>query len=247
MLDTTFLLFWGPKTSDKGFANDHRAQISTNRKILSVHGRCITRITKVYRKTTWRDDQFWEDWSDILNLDLTDLLHKNEVIVLVMLENIPTRRWDPLVRVLLLKSRDVYEPPPNGMLDDLRGFLKMMFSAILLCHVRRSWNIDLEGFVGSEVYNVWRSFYMSIQERTWGRFIIALDDGRLALSPDSAREGDEIFLVQGCPMYMILRSGQDQYHEVVGPMQISGHYDKDPGKDFRSGDDDLSLREVHLR
>jgi hypothetical protein len=71
-------------------------------------------------------------------------------------------------------------------------------------------------------YASWVEFRSSVLLGPLGKFIIAFEDGRLALGTTSTQPGDQAFYVQGCPMFMLLRPAQDSHHEVLGPMIAVG-------------------------
>jgi hypothetical protein len=221
-------------------------------KTLLVSGMGIALVSRVYKHPIWRTVEkpmsYLEDWADILDLDLTGIVNEEPSaetfgLLEARTDALPTAKWDALLRTLLHHLAE-YDPE---LVIHLRNELVTIFPRALELYLAgASDESGLRRVLSKSEYDSWVELKNSIILGTIGKFIIAFEDGRLALGPTNTQPGDRAFYVKDCPMFMLLRPAQDSHHEVVGPIIVARLTGQCPAEMIRWMGVGIVLEEIRL-
>lgn len=80
-----------------------------------------------------------------------------------------------------------------------------------------------------EIDSMWprnrENYFRDVRDRTWGRTILRSSKGLLGLGPREIREGDCIYIIEGCSVPIILRKNQDKSYAWIGDAYIHNMMD----------------------
>jgi len=83
--------------------------------------------------------------------------------------------------------------------------------------------------LGPESDSIWprnrKTYFRDVRDRTWGRTILRSAKGLLGLCPREIRQGDCIYIIEGCSVPIILRKNQDSSYAWTGDAYIHNMMD----------------------
>jgi hypothetical protein len=130
-------------------------------------------------------------------------------------------------------------------IEEWSVYLRRVLPLALQMHLDKNPRLS-EVFWKGDQY-IWDVFCEAASSDAFGALIIVLDNGSLALGPPCVALDDQITLVQGCDLFMILRPTNDHYYEVVGLAGMVGPYQRDPADVVPSWGMEVSFQEMQLR
>lgn len=147
--------------------------------------------------------------------------------------------------MLFASTSDDAEQSATDQIDKWILYLRRVLPLALQVHQDK--NSMLSEVLCKQDKDIWDLFCEVASLSAFDRHIIALDDTSIALGPRGVALDDQVTLVHGCDLFIILRPTSDHYYEVVGPASIPGPYQRDPADAVRSWGMEVSFQEMQLR
>jgi hypothetical protein len=231
------------------------AHILSDNRTLSLQAMKLARITKMYRKKVPHrvlgemTGPYLEDWAEILELDLktspSSTSAENFEYLTTKVKLIQPSKWAAFIRVMFGCTSDLVKQMGTDRIEEWSVYLRRVLPLALQMHLDKNPRLS-EVFWKGDQY-IWDVFCEAASSDAFGALIIVLDNGSLALGPPCVALDDQITLVQGCDLFMILRPTNDNYYEVVGPAGMVGPYQRDPADVVPSWGMEVSFQEMQLR